>query len=449
VGKSKIIVFAHENIDLDGAVAFIKLMLFGESKIPGITKAEIRFWKGDIFFIGKEILQLIEKGAKVVFVDIRPSNVESIPKKGIYVFDHHPHGKYLGKTSCSIVDEYLGLNDPVNRELTRWSIRADFKGDGDPMNIGNIVKNLHLLYSDEEVLKWIWQIIEVVYQQKEIGISDERGKEFFLKCIDEFLTRYKGPVKLLERWKERVKEGKIKDKMNIINRIEEVLKKTGKDVAKKLLTMAFEAMAEDQRLFQLAEEEFRKGKAKIIISTYPITVVGYDIKNSRFNRYARFKIHNERGEIPIVAQFSEKGFQIFGNKEISLRKFDKIVAHIREAVLTNRGVKKYFSKEVLGKEGMVEGAEPLYYHRGLYPVVLWGALTSEEVEPLDINPLEIEMILVSTLQRNKEEWDSLLKNKFTCSSFLFFRNSFCQRFKEFFSVKICVLSFFLSFFLSL
>jgi hypothetical protein len=138
------------------------------------------------------------------------------PKNGIYVFDHHPHKKYPGQTACSRVDKFLGLTDPLNKEVTKWSIRADFKSGGDSMNVGNIMKNLHLLYPDTEVLKWLLQMLKVVYYQGKVELSNEKGRKFFKEYLREFLD--KNPLnpgfEILKKWEERVEKGVIEDGMN-------------------------------------------------------------------------------------------------------------------------------------------------------------------------------------------------------------------------------------------
>jgi hypothetical protein len=170
--------------------------------------------------------------------------------------------------------------------------------------------------------------------------------------------------------------------------------KESKETAKKCLTMVFKGISEDQRLFRQAADEFKRAKVIMSRGGTPIVVI-YDNMNPRFAKSARWKILQEKRRIPVVAQLNKTGFQIFGNRKVSL---DKVVAGIRIAILKQRGFKKRFSKNEISKGGAFIGTEPLYYHREDYPVILWGSLTATQVDPLNIDPLKIEAILVSALK---------------------------------------------------
>lgn len=394
---NELIVFTHRWVDLDGLIAAIgKLKRFGKEKIPGIENAEIVYWDGDPKAIPKE---------NVVFVDICPQEVTSNPEKKIYVFAHHPHSAFPGETASSLVDKFLGLSDEKNLILSGWAFRADFKTGGDPMNICNLTKEMHLLYTDNQVAEWFSMIIEAHFQTQTEEVNFQKGIEFFKRELEKFLSENPdSPARtILQRWSERA-ENAIEDKMNIIHRTAVNLATFGPEKTQEWLEKVFCTVHKGQELFREAAKDFEKAE-KILVGKWVIVIA--TTTNPRFNRYCRSteakklmpRPLNER-EDPIVIQFwpENKGFQVFTNKS-GYKLFD-IVGALRAEILKARGQRTLPDWQTLKSEGTLSGTEPLYYQQGDYEVIMWGSLTAPAVRPMDISSDIVKRVVSIAVDQN-------------------------------------------------
>jgi hypothetical protein len=412
----------HDEFDIDGGIAIEKLRRFGKDKIPGIENAKIVFNEGNANDIPKE---------NVVFVDICPKGVINNPSRNIKVYDHHPHDQWPGETSSSLVDKFLGFPDLENLELikwafsvkdtmdddevakeirslydeldlknlelTRWAFRGDFQSGGDPMNIANALKRMHLIWEDEEVYQWFSMAIEAHFQVKETDF--QKGIEFFKRTLEKFLSESKNsPAETqLQQCLARTEKA-IEDKMNIVHRTAVNLSVYGLEKTEQWLMPIFKSIEEDQRQFKEVEEDFNR--ADKLLAGKRVVVIG-ESKNRAFNRYCRSAIAkakmprplNEK-EDPIVVQFQpeNKGFQIFTNSG-GYRLFD-IAGALRIEVLRARNKEIPRDWQTLKAGGILPGTEPLYYQIGEYEVLLWGSPKHPNVPLLDI-PRQIVVKIVT------------------------------------------------------
>lgn len=395
-------IVTHTWADLDGLIAIEILRRFGKEKIPGIENAEILYWDGNPNTLPRE---------NAVFVDISP--IAPDPEKKVYVFDHHPHGKHpwtpeskepwqRWHTATSKVVEFLGLDleDPKISELVRWAFRADFKSGGDQMNILNIVKEMHLSYSESEVQKWISATVEAHLKSREINF--QKGIEFFKNSLQKFISENSPAKMIFQRWLERAEKA-TEDKMNTVHRAAVNLVIFGPEKTQEWVSMAFKAIEQGQKIFREASEDFQESE-KILVGG-KVIVIGVSA-NPRFNRYCRSSVAKtkmpkplDKKEDPIVVQFwpENKGFQIYTNKS-GYKLFD-VVGALRCEILKARNRKAPMDWKTLKREGVLEGTEPLYYQQGGYEVVMWGSLTNPRVMPMDISMETVKRVVVTAVDQ--------------------------------------------------
>ena len=399
--NGNVTIFTHRNIDFDGATGVEKLRRFGNEEIQGINKAVVKYWNGDNEAIQK-IMENKEKNEKIIFVDTCPAGVASDVENGIYVFDHHPHGDFPDETAASLVDKFLELNDSKNSEMTMWSKRADFKSGGDPMNVANLMKEMHLLFSDEEVLQWFSEMTEAHYQAEIEQVDWQKGTEFFSNAIDEFLAQNEEtPARTtLQRWNERTEKA-VEDKMNVVNRTAVNLSVFGPEKTRNWLMSVFRAIDRGQRLFREAAKEFEEAK-KMVLGNKVVIIA--TTTNSRFNRFCRSEMAKRlmpramgKREEPIVVQFQNRGFQIFSNGS-GYKLFD-IVGALRAEILKARNGKVPSNWKILKQEGTLPGTEPLYYQAGTFEVVMWGSLTAPGVKSMDIARETVEQVVLTAVDQ--------------------------------------------------
>jgi len=395
-------VFTHTYLDWDGGLATGLLKLFGEQRIPGTGSAEISYWRGELESVPQQ---------EVVFVDICPAGVTTDPEKKIFDFSHHPHKSHPWKTesknrweqwhtATSKVVEFLGLdlNDQKIADLVRQAYRADFNSGGDPMNIANVVKEMHLLFEDKEIQEIFLMMLRAHFKVKEIDF--QKGIEFFKNTLEKFFLKNKdSPAeKRLQGWLQRSEKAATEDKMNIVYWGAIVLTAFGSQKTENWLTKILKGVEQGQRIFQGAKKDFELSE-KILLGRRVVVI--RITNNPRFNRYCRSSIAKQlmprplnAREDPIVVQFQpgNKGFQIFTNR--SGFKLSDIVAALRVEILRIRKKKVPPNWMVLKQEGRLEGTEPLYYQAGRYQVVMWGSLTTPATRPMDI-PREIVRRIVT------------------------------------------------------
>lgn len=412
-------IWSHGESDIDGLIAIVKLVLFGPGLIPELKNAKIVFNANGV-----------SKG-NVIYVDICPSGVVADPEKKIWIFDHHPHDKWPGQTSSSLVDKFLGFPllehlelikwafavkdtaddeevakeirdlydelDLKNLESTSWAFRGDFGSGGDPMNIANVIKRMHLLFKDEEVYQWFLMAVEAHF--KETVTDFQKGIEFFKRTLEKFLSENKGsPAEThLQQWLRRAEKA-IEDKMNIIHRAAVNLTVYGPEKTEQWLTPVFKSFEEGQRLFNEAEQDFKRAE-KISIGRW-VVVIG-ETKNRFFGQYCRSNIAKSQmprplseREDPVVVQFQpeNKGFQIFPNRT-GYKLFD-IAGALRVEILKARRREIPPDVQVLKAGGLLAGSEPLYYQKGDFDVLMWGSLKHPDVPPLDI-PKELVVRIIT------------------------------------------------------
>lgn len=375
----------HVWSDGDGYIGALKLKRFGTDKIPGVENAKFRTWGGESDPFPKE---------NVIFIDICPDEINADPEKKVFVFDHHPHSEWLSETSSSLIDKFLGLSDGKNLELVRWAFRADFNSGGDSINIANVIKEMHISYSEEEVFQWFAMAIDAHFGTPEkLEPSDlQKGWDFFSETVQNFLVENEGSLKakaILERWLQRG-EKTLEDRMGIAYRTATNLAFFGHKKAKEWLLTALRAVEEGQRTFWRNEENFKKAE-KILVSNRVI-VIGKDIDNPKFNQFCRSTIAKERmprplsaKEDPIVVQFQpeNRGFQIFPNR--SRFRLRDIAGALRAEIFKSRRERIPLDWRELKKDGTLRGTKPLYYHQGDYEVIMWGSRTTPAVRPMDIS----------------------------------------------------------------
>jgi hypothetical protein len=394
--------FTHRWVDFDGVLADLIFRRFSKEKIT-----ETIYWGGELDPVPTE---------EVAFIDICPPGVVPNPEKKILVFDHHPHGQHPWKpeskepwqklhTATSKVIEFLSLNleDPKIAELVRWAYRADFQSGGDPMNIANIVKEMHLLYSDEEVRQWVSAIVDAHFQTQEVDL--QKGVEFFKFELEKFLSENLNlsARAVLQRWLERADKA-IEDKMNIVHQTAVNFTVFDSEKTKTWLNKVFKGVEEDQRLFREAAKDFEKAE-KFLVGRWVIVIA--TTTNPRFNRYCRsFEAKKQMPrplgdkEDPIVVQFwpENKGFQIFTNSS-GYKLFD-IAGSLRTEILRARKQKIPPDWQMLKAEGTLPNTEPLYYQKGDYEVLMWGSLTAPRMRQMDISSDIVKRIVSIAIDQN-------------------------------------------------
>lgn len=394
-------------------------MKFGADKLgPGIKSAKISVWGGELDPYPK---------TNVIFVDICPNGVKANPEKKVFVFDHHPHSKYPGETSSSLIDKFLRLSDEKNLELTRMTERADFNSGGDSMNIANVTREMHLRYSDEEILQWLAITVEAHFNTPERLEQDDlqKGWKFFSEILRNFLAQ-KGSLKAkakFERWLQRG-ERALEDRMGIAYRTAANLAFFGQKKAEEWLLMALRGIEEGQKAFWKAEELFKRAE-KILVGNRVI-VFGEngdpenpEKTNPKFNQFCRSTIAKERmprplntKKDPIVVQFQpeNKGFQIFPNR--SHFKLHDIAGALRVEILKARRKRMPLGWQELKQDGTLPGTEPLYYHQGDYEVIMWRSLTTPAVRPMDITKELVRRVVL--ISADREYFPEECKNSTDC-----------------------------------
>jgi len=400
---------SHYWRDYDGLTAEDFLRLFGSTKIPGIESAEEVCWDGDPKTIPRE---------NVVFVDTCPKGVTNDPTRNVWVFDHHPHTEHPWKpdskndwehyhTATSRVIEFLGLNfdDPKITDLVRQAFRADYKSSGDTMTIDNVIKEMHLLYKEDEISRWFAMTVEAHFKGPEKLEPEElqKGIEFFKKLLEKFLSENKDSLEktILQKW---IEKKLIEDKMNVAYQAAVISVVFGTEKTQEWVEKVFLAIQKGQEVFWTAERQFNRAE-KLLLGKWVLVISDEPNPNPRFNRFCRSAIAKAKmprplseKEDPIVVQFQEnRGFQIFTNG--SGYKFFDIAKALRAEILRVRRQRIPPDWQVLQSEGTLEGTEPLYYQQGNYEVIMWSSLTAPAVQPLDI-PKEIlrRAIIIATDQ---------------------------------------------------
>ncbi|MFQ6049504.1 MAG: hypothetical protein ACE5J0_00455 [Candidatus Paceibacterales bacterium] len=340
-------------------------------------------------------------------MDINPSGVIHNPEKGIFVFGHHPHSSHPWEpeskekwrrfhTATSKLIQFLSLDldDPKVTDLIRWAYRGDF-ARGDNMNIAKILQEMNLCFIDEEVQQWFSPLFEAHFKVQKF--ETEKGIDFFMKVIKRFLSENENtPAKAtLERWLEKAQ--KVEDRMNIAYRTAANLAVFGSQSTEEWLRMVLQGIEKGQQLFKEAASDFEEAE-KMVVGQVVLVIT--ETNNPRFGRLCRSEVARElmpsamKRATPIVVQFQPllKGFQIFSpRKGFNL---DDLAGAIRTKILEVRGLTVPTDWRVLKAEGTLNGTEPLYYHRALYSVLLWGSLTRPMVPPLDIPPEEIKRTVI-------------------------------------------------------
>jgi len=394
------IAVTHKNADLDGRLAKIFLEI-GGSKIN-----QMIFWGGGYLNLPTETRQ-------VIFLDCSPSYKlkRSLQEKGIEltIVDHHPHTRYPDptdeeypyKTTVSMLAEQLekklNLADEKIKGLVKWSKRADFQSGGDPMNIISLMQKMNLCYSDQRVQEWTEVMIESELEAKEVDL--EQGKKFFTDYLSVFLKENHelGAREKFQRFLERAKKPEIfQDSMNIISRTAKMLAKFGEEDTKEWLSTAIRSIEERQQKFLEASEEVKE--ATIAVTGNSVVIVGVsDIPE--FGQAARRYARRAHGKVPIVAKIQpkNKGFQIFGDGKNDLR---EVVKALRVEILEARGKKVPLDWKILQQDGVLQGTEPLYYHKAGFSVVMWGSLTKPDVPSVDIPEYTLKEVLMKVLDLN-------------------------------------------------
>lgn len=382
----------HKDADQDSHTGIEKLRRFWEK--AGVEDAPVIYWDGEENSVPTK---------NIVFVDICPEGVFADPKNNVWVFDHHPHSEYEGQTSSSLIDDFLGLSDEKNLELTKWAYRADFETGGDLMNTARIIKLMHWLYSDAQVAKWFSTVVDAHFKAEQVNLVNlEEGKELFRKTLERFLSENKNTPakKYFKRWTERLEKA-TEDKMNIVSVTTVNLMVLGPEKTTDWLMMAIKGVEEDQRLYWQAKEDFDKAE-KVTIGNR--VVVFGESSNPKFGHFCRSNAAKslmpesmrQKGT-PIAVQFQGKnrGFQIYTNR----RNYNvsDVVAGLRVEILTVRNQRIPKNWRILKSEGTLPGTDPLYYHKASYEIVMWGSLTRPSVRQMDINQDTVKRVVITAL----------------------------------------------------
>lgn len=160
----------HERPHLDEIAAVFFLRLFGEEKFPGVSKAEIVFWKtgGET----PEALAETCKGEGILAIGT-----------GWGPFDEHPSPTQEGKSgecAATLVAKALGIDDdPTLEPMLRFVLNSDVKGSSNPFDLAALVKTMHEQYPDDPigVMTWAIQALQAKYQQQSDFLVDT-AREF-------------------------------------------------------------------------------------------------------------------------------------------------------------------------------------------------------------------------------------------------------------------------------
>ena len=410
--KGLIVVVVHKSTDLDGREAKVFLEQLG-TKID-----QMIFWGG-------EKIQFSSGVKEVIFLDCFPEKdlVDRLKKRKIKltVFDHHPHGDYpdpLDKryphhTTTSLIAKthwkQLNLSNGTILRLIRWSKRADFKTGGDPMNIANLIRFMNLFYSDDRVQEWAEKAVQSNFCDG--GADFKKGREFFLDSLRDFLDRHPklSSNDIIGKFLRRTeKNGVFEDSMNIAAVTARVRDKYGEKETRKWLSLTLRAIEKKQQKF----EEARKEVKSSVVSTTGESVVVVGVSNNpMFNQAAREYAKRIYQRVPIVAKIcpDNKGFQIFSDGFNDLR---ELVKALRVEVLKSRKREIPSDWEYLQQAGIVQGTDPLYYHKAGYSTIMWGSLTKPSVRKVDIPEQVIKETIMKVL--DLEFFPSECLNNSTC-----------------------------------
>lgn len=338
------------------------------------------------------------------FCDIDPENKPSKIKPVIY--DHHKIEAKITAFDILIREQGLGRLD--KQKVCEWQrlvYASDNEKCNDSMDIHHLFSKMHYLISDpHEVYKeWFVPIFDSFFDGVEnipqgSKVLKETILEFFRdnpeSLIEDFIERENWLGKL-EKPKEKLKEEKYFFR-NMLRFISYMKPK----VAKQWVLLSLKALDKHQTSFSEDLQLIKKSGVEICGDTLIVSQVtvsrtfdeaaGYYMnKSDKFEIPPQIKqrIPDDRSKIWFIIKVSpqENNFQIFcrgENKKIIPVVFDEMIKAIRAEILVRKGG-KVPSREILCKDGKLEGTEPLFYNKKTNPQILWGSL-KHKVPPATI-----------------------------------------------------------------
>jgi len=371
--------------------------------------------QGCIF--GEKELEVIlseNKISKLFFVDYSPR--ESIPGIGVVIYDHHlknnagEQNKTNDKTAFDILIDSIGVLGFDQAKIDKWRelvMLSDKKAESDDMDMSRALKRVHtLLDSDiETYTKWFVPVFDSFF-------ANEPNLEYAIKVLQEEISEFisDNPDSLanifLQRWLGRSQD-KERISRSTMRNIVHFLAYMGKDVAKDWIRLLLKGYDKEQVEFQECKADFNKVRVDFYGNTLIISAITKSFKFVQVARYMIFskdqninplireKIKDQNSPwLTVLVNPKNKNFQIFvnGNKILIHRIIEELIKAIRAEILLrrNRLVPDF---NVLSREGVIEGTEPLYFHKLKtgYPSILWGSLKHPVVAAAELGNTSAEI----------------------------------------------------------
>lgn len=399
------LIIGHELADLDCLAAILELLKVGEEKIPGVSMAEIWFWNRNEKELAEK-LQGVPREEAVVFVDIHPP--KDLNRKNVMVFDHHNTEDELNLvTATQKVIELFGLggNERIQK-LGKWAERTDYGGSIFSISLANWIKKLHLVETEEAVMNWTEMAVEsfLTISEENLKFNEEQFRpilrrfkeivgefpedDFINKWCDVNVETFSESIPIQEvirkfsednffnQW-QKAEAKTFSDPISIARLYGFVSGIYGEEVANEWLRRGLRGIQEDQRDFLRGIKEYNDPEITTKIKIGEVFVVIGISENKAYARAARVCGEKELGTIALVAQISERSFQLQANPQLKL---DEVVGALRSEILACRGLPAPRDWRELKSPGELPGTEPLYYRRAENDFAGWGSLTASGVE---------------------------------------------------------------------
>jgi hypothetical protein len=193
----------------------------------------------------------------------------------------------------------------------------------------------------------------------------------------------------MQKWMERMRN-KEKIQRSTLRNLVHFMAYMDEDTASEWSNLLLEGYHKEQTVFQECKRDFTKAEVNFYDDTLVISAI---TPNPKFVQVARYMIFSQKEDVvPLIKENikdrnslwtvllvnpKNKNFQIFinGNKDRSQVIICELIKAIRAELLLKRSA-PVPSRDVLSDGGIIEGTEPLYFHKleTGYPSILWGSL---------------------------------------------------------------------------
>lgn len=385
-----------------------------EGKCMGVTHHEFDFDGGSCMrflqihkkihgciFGDDELKKSIDEGGidKLIFADASPK--EPINDIDVKIYDHHKSndseenrsGAAGDKTAFDIMLESVGICNENPDKIEKWRKLVklgDQKSEPDDMDITKALKRVHaLLENDNETYeKWFVPLFDSFF-------ANEPHFDCAIKVLQNSISEYisnnpTSPARpFMQKWMERMRN-KEKIQRSTLRNIVHFMAYMDEDTTSKWSNLLLEGYHKEQTVFQECKRDFNKARLDFFGDTLVISAI---TANPKFAQVARYMIFSKKEDVAqlikekikdrnslwtvLLLNPKNKNFQIFinGNKDRSQVIICELIKAIRTELLLKRSA-FVPSRDVLSDGGIIEGTEPLYFHKleTGYPSILWGSL---------------------------------------------------------------------------